>query len=288
MSRTGSADELRPQHIRERIGRLHADARPYSPQEADSMTDQSVADVTSSTFEPNKRPKRKWLKAVTDHVNLLTAVIALVVAILGLLGGRVIEQQRVDDTRSTLERDNRRLGQQLSDMTDDRDRWKDAAGATTTTTSTTVDRSTTTTTTVRPTYLIDLESVNQPAWDESNDLDLDGVPYTHGLVSESLGYCGTNATGVERQAEYSLGRKFRSFHSMAGLSEDSPPGLPVKLDVYADDQLVRSDMLEVGQPVEIDMDVTDVLRLRFVATKQFESPGYCSYVYAALGDPVLR
>jgi hypothetical protein len=248
------------------------------------MRDQGEAGVRSAPDEPDEKKRGSW---ITDHVNLVTAVIGLVAAVLGLFGGREIERRLyVDDDRSSLEERVDELTDENSELAADRDRWKERAQTTTTTT--VAAGPITTDPPPGATYLVDVDRVTDAGWDERRDLDLDGTTYAHGLQSDRFGYCGTNGPGVEHETEFSLGRSFQTFHSLAGLSEDSPAGLPVKLDIYLDGTPAKSYVLNVGAPVTIDLDVANVLRMRLVATKQFNDPGGCNYVYAALGDPVLE
>jgi len=231
--------------------------------------------------------KRRRFASLGEHVKLVTAVISLITAILVFQGGRAVERSEADDTTTALEESNEELRAEVSALTDQRDDLQrqlddiedessDAPG------------SSTTTLTPTSTFLAELEPVTDSGWGASRDLNLDGTIYANGLKSDRMGYCGSNGPVYERAVEYSIGRQFESFRAVAGLSEDSPPGLAVKLDVLVDEQLFETHVLNVGQPVQVDLDVTDVLRLKLVATNQFDNPGTCSYVYVALGDPVLR
>jgi hypothetical protein len=136
-------------------------------------------------------------------------------------------------------------------------------------------------------FLADLVPVVDRSWDNDRDLNVDGTVYAHGIKSGHLGYCGTNGPGTEREVEYSINREYRSLDAVAGLSEESAPDLPVKLEIFGDGRSLWSQTLVVGQPQAVDIDVTGVLRLRIVTTKEFDNPGGCNYVYAALGDPKL-
>jgi hypothetical protein len=200
-----------------------------------------------------------------------------------------------DDLQATvtsLQQENDRL----HDDNDDLQAALDAATSTTTTTTTSLDDSPATTVssgggsapTGGNTFLSDLDAVVDRGWDSTRDLDIDGTLYTQGIDSSYLGHCGTNGPGIERSVEYSIDRKYERFEAMAGLSEQSAPGLPVKLEIFGDGRSLWSENLVVGQPQPVDLDISGVLRLRLVATKQFENPGGCQYVYAALGDPSLQ
>lgn len=136
--------------------------------------------------------------------------------------------------------------------------------------------------------LSDLEPVVDEGWDDARDLNVDGTLYTQGIESSRLGYCGSSSRGIERTVEYSIGRQYHRFEAVAGLSEESAPNLPVRLEMFGDGRPLWSQTLVVGQPQTIDIDVTGILRLRLVATKQFDDPGGCDFVYAALGGPTRQ
>lgn len=138
------------------------------------------------------------------------------------------------------------------------------------------------------TVLSDLDAVVDRGWDPTRDLDIDADLFTEGVESSYLGHCGSNGPGVERSVEYSIGRQYERFVATAGVSEESAPNLPVKLEIFGDGRSLWSKDVLVGAPQDVDLDVSGVLRLRIVATKQFEDPGGCQYVYAALGNPSLQ
>jgi serine/threonine-protein kinase len=138
------------------------------------------------------------------------------------------------------------------------------------------------------TPLPELDPVVDDNWDPKRDLDVDGTLHPLGIQSKALGYCGSGLY-IEQQVEYSIGRQYSQLEAMAGLSEESLPGLPVKLEIFGDGRSLWSETLVVGSPKPVDLDVSGVLRLRVVATKDFDDPGGgCNYVYAALGAPTLR
>jgi hypothetical protein len=250
------------------------------------MADLDTANRRQADGDPERRGRRAAL--LGEHVKLLTALVSLGTAIVGLIvgfqGGRAVERNETNEASSALEASIEQLETDVSVLTDERDtlqRQLDEEGG---------GRQSSTTTSIAPPsdFLADMEPVTDTGWGRSRDLNLDGTLYANGLTSDGMGYCGSNGPVYERAVEYSIGRTFESFETVAGLSEDSPPGFPVKLEIFADEQLLATHVLSVGQPAEVDLGVTNVLRLKLVATNQFDDSGGCNYVYVALGDPVLR
>jgi hypothetical protein len=251
----------------------------------------AVGQQPERTGDDGERERRHERRI--HRLQLLTALFGTLAAAFGVWGAVVNnENSQLTEAASALEEENAELQSSKDQAVAARDAAEaraDEAEAQLEEREDDVPTSTTPPTTIPPSsFLTDLEPVTDGGWDGSRDLNLDGTIYAHGLESDRLGYCGTNGPGIERDIEYSLGRDYEAFHAIAGLSEESVPGLPVKLEVFADGQLVAEHMLNVGQPVTLDLPVEDVLRLRLVATKQFEDPGGCNYVYAALGDPSLE
>jgi eukaryotic-like serine/threonine-protein kinase len=275
------------------LGALDPTAPPTAPTEPVPVSGDvspGPAEVASAGSEnshpPSSPPRRRRRRAAFAAIGLVAALLAagagFAVAVMQDGNGGAATAGETPDT------DN----EQTPSTTDP------PRPTTTTTEDIGVDDETATTTTTTGTtagstplngsaFLSDLEPVVERNWDVSRDLNVDGTIYAHGLESGRLGYCGSNGPGTMQEVEYSIGRQYGTLHTIAGLSEDSAPGLPVKLEIFGDTRPLWTGTLVVGQPETIDLDVTDVLRLRFVATKQFEDPGGCNYVYAAMGDPTL-
>lgn len=70
------------------------------------------------------------------------------------------------------------------------------------------------------------------------------------------------------------------------MSDTSVSGLPVDIEISGDGASLWRGAVQVGQPQPIDLDGTGVLRIKIVATRQFDVPG-CPSVDAAIGDPAL-
>jgi hypothetical protein len=218
-------------------------------------------------------------------LGLLTAVLTLAAAALGLWAARTSSDlDDATDERNELSADFEAAEARIGELEDE------LVQATSTTTTITAEDPTDDpgSGTTEGVLLSDLEVVVDRTWDVDRDLNIDGTVYANGIESGYLGYCGTNGPGTEQEVEYSINREYSRLSAVAGLSEESSPDLPVTLEIVGDGRSLWSETLIVGEPQTIDIDVTDVLRLQVVATKEFDNPGGCNYVYAGLGDPTLN
>jgi hypothetical protein len=290
-----------PGGVRAREGNAE-DPRPSPPPQSSATTVERppatpAGQPAGTTGDDMPRHGRLYDFVVDRGFPLLSAILTVIAAALGVWGTRATSQRdALAETTSSLERqvavledDNTALEAEVVTITESRDEWRARAEAPSSTTSTT--DGTLPPTTIPPPpgiFLAELEPVTDRTWDISRDLNIDGTIYAQGMDSGRLGYCGSNGPGTTQEVEYSVGQEYETLHTVVGLSEESAPNLPVKVEIVGDGQPLWSATLVVGEPQTIDVDVAGVLRLRVVATKQFENPGGCSYVYAALGDPTLR
>lgn len=252
-------------------------------------TTRSAPPTTVGSDDGKKKERDGW--GLSQKVlAFLTALLTLATAAVGLWGRQTASerddlQEQSNSLSAELDASVGERDQLVDDLQEARQQIEDLESAATSTTSPTVSSD-------LPlpgdtAFLADLDPVVDRSWDVERDLNIDGTLYTNGLESARLGYCGSNGVGTDQEIEYSIGRQHETFHAVVGLSEASSPGLPVKVEVFGDERSLWTDTIVVGTPRTIDLDVTDVLRLRVVATKQFEDPGGCQPVYAALGDPQL-
>lgn len=168
------------------------------------------------------------------------------------------------------------------------------AATTASTTTTTPPTTGTSTSTTRPlggpitpgeNFLAELDPVGD-SWTEDSDLKIDGVGYLHGLRSPTISSCG----GVDvKEVEYSIDRRYSTLNVVVGLSDESAFGLPVEVEITGDGTSLWVGSVQVGQPQDLSLDVTGILRVKVSATRQFDrTTGECHSVFAALGDPALE
>lgn len=272
----------------------------------DAAQDAERGSVESEDAPPESTPPatddrgkgRDGWSLLEKTLGLLTALLTLATAGLGLLARDTASER--NDVQAEVDH----LSNELDVTTRQRDAFSadlDSAQAqigeleqrlAEASTTTTVDDRTGTDNSQPPAgddiFLSDVEPLDEGHWDATVDLNVDGTLYTQGIETSRLGYCDSNVTVVEREVEYSIGRQYQRLEAVAGLSEQSAPDLPVRLEIFGDGRPLWSETLIVGQPQTVDLDVSGVLRLRLVATKEFDNTGSCQRVYAALGDPTLR
>jgi serine/threonine protein kinase len=179
-------------------------------------------------------------------------------------------------------------------------------GPTTTTTVTTASTTTAepATTTTRPSTTTTSPSPNRPpqagdvflsdvdrvastnGWSAYPNVRIDGVEYVNGLRSSAIDDCSQSV----RDAEYSIDRRYQTLSAVVGLSDDSASNGPVLVEMVGDGAVIWSGVVQVGIAEEVAIDVSGVLRVRLVATRQFDDldgTSTCRYVHAAIGNPRL-
>lgn len=134
------------------------------------------------------------------------------------------------------------------------------------------------------TYLSELVAVDGN-W-SAGELKIDGNAYLHGVTAPYIDSCGSG--DLIQEVEYSIDRGYTSLSGVVGVSDDSASGLPIGIEITGDGRSLWNQSVQVGQPQSISLDVTDILRLKVIATKQFDVTESCPAVYPALGDLVLE
>ncbi|HEY3673657.1 MAG TPA: PASTA domain-containing protein [Acidimicrobiia bacterium] len=106
------------------------------------------------------------------------------------------------------------------------------------------------------TYLSDLSPVEGGA--DSGVATMGGTTYAHAVTFY--------ASSASTKAGYDLGRHYRRLRGTVGLRDDDQASSSVKVEVFADGRSIFSQTVGLGQSVELDLDVTNVLRLELVGT----------------------
>ncbi|WP_394361966.1 protein kinase [Amycolatopsis sp. SB7-3] len=106
-------------------------------------------------------------------------------------------------------------------------------------------------------YLDELEPVRGEWSSQSAAGRVGGKVLTH-TVHDELG-CSNAAQAVE----YNLAKGFRRLLATAGIDDDSrDTELKVQLEIFADGRKLTSSVLEYGKSIEVNVDLSGVLRLR--------------------------
>lgn len=86
--------------------------------------------------------------------------------------------------------------------------------------------------------------------------------------------------------EFDVGRDYSRLLTTIGAADDSSSSTEAVLyEVFADGQALFSRQLSFGQSEALDLNITNVLRLRFVVTRIQDAAGI---TYAAFGNPRVR
>lgn len=128
-------------------------------------------------------------------------------------------------------------------------------------------------------YLADVEPVDSEHYSyQTGQGDLSGETYTRSVMidpdQEEQGY-----------AEYNLSRAYSRVEGSVGLRDDAPSSTTMKVQMYADGEVIFDETVGLGDVVPFDLDVEGVLRLRVQITDLSEEFGYD--VYAIVADPRL-
>ena len=87
-----------------------------------------------------------------------------------------------------------------------------------------------------------------------------------------------------QEVEYNLGRDWQRLQATVGIGDDSVSDAQVRIEMFGDNNPLYSQVLGLGQSEFVDVDVSNVLRLRLVATLAAEG-GFPAT--AAWGDAQL-
>ena len=124
-------------------------------------------------------------------------------------------------------------------------------------------------------YLSDMEAVSQagvsgpqPGVQKAN-----GKAYSHGVAVTPY----NNAVGT---VEYDLSRQYRRLVGELALDDKSPSAAVAKVEIYGDGRLLTEPDIAFGKTTSVDVDVTDVLRLR-IAFSETDGNGQAPII---LGD----
>jgi hypothetical protein len=117
-----------------------------------------------------------------------------------------------------------------------------------------------------------------------------------GTTAPLAGWPGNRNIGIrpdlderrEGYVVYSLNGQYRMLSTTAGIAAQAPDGVRVRMEIWADGQLLVSQVVDKNTPLPIgDLDVTGVYQLKFLAASEHPPiPGV--QPEAVFADPVLR
>jgi serine/threonine-protein kinase len=140
----------------------------------------------------------------------------------------------------------------------------------------------------RPAYTVYLDSLHPTSgsWANSNQgeiVGMSGKPYPHSLF-DRVHTCSDKAS-----VEYNLSKGYRRFVATSGMSDDSAyADLQVQFEIFADEgRLLKTATVKVGEVVDFDLDVTNVLRLKIQWQPARSTKGCYTSNAWVLGDAKL-
>jgi len=95
---------------------------------------------------------------------------------------------------------------------------------------------------------------------------LDGESFSRAVVQTVQDYDPLSGPATNRAfVDYDLGNRYESLTGTAGIDDTSPGECQTEMVVYGDGEALLTQTVKLGQTFAIDVDVTDVLRLRLEA-----------------------
>ncbi|MFE9727655.1 NPCBM/NEW2 domain-containing protein [Streptomyces sp. NPDC005794] len=131
-------------------------------------------------------------------------------------------------------------------------------------------------------YLSELQPLSSSNGTETGSAEVNGHNYARSTsLRVDKGYI------PENDAEYNLGRHWRTFKATIGLRDDAPTGCRLKFEAFADGKLVTNATVTLGEARDLKLEISQVLRLKIQVT--YVSPtDISSYCYGVWGDAHLE
>lgn len=128
-------------------------------------------------------------------------------------------------------------------------------------------------------YLNELEPLTSTQGVDNSAAEINGRGYARSVTLT------TSAAGPVNSVEYNLGRHWRTFTATIGLRDDSPTGGVLTFEVTVDGARKQREKIPLGESREIELDVSDALRLGLTVTYSGQDAG--NYYYGSWGDAQL-
>ncbi|MFE9727647.1 NPCBM/NEW2 domain-containing protein [Streptomyces sp. NPDC005794] len=131
-------------------------------------------------------------------------------------------------------------------------------------------------------YLQDLEPLSSSNGVNAGSAQINGRNYARSVFLPI-----DKGSIPENDAEYNLGRHWRTLQSVIGLRDDAPTGCRVTFEVFADGKSINNTTLGLGESRNINLGVTNVLRIKIEVTYA-ATTDISAYCYAVWGDAHLN
>nr|WP_232292128.1 protein kinase [Frankia sp. QA3] len=114
-------------------------------------------------------------------------------------------------------------------------------------------------------YLANFTGLGAVGTVKSEPITMNGQDMAHSISIQPLWYEFTNDKELGK-IEYDLGRHYRQLRTTIGLSDDSDSDAVYEVQIDGDGRQLADTTVRLGSPVPIDLDMSGILRLRFVIT----------------------
>ncbi|MEU4039063.1 NPCBM/NEW2 domain-containing protein [Streptomyces collinus] len=131
-------------------------------------------------------------------------------------------------------------------------------------------------------YLQDLEPLSSSNGVNTGSAQVNGKNYDRSI------FLAIDKSSIpEDDAEYNLGRHWRTMQASIGLRDDSPTGSRASFEVFADGKSINKMTLGLGESKNLSLDITNVLRMKIEVTYS-STTDISSDCYAVWGDARLN
>ena len=108
-------------------------------------------------------------------------------------------------------------------------------------------------------FLEELDALNATRFGQGDNIAMDGEIYLRSLTT------GVSGSGDNASVEFNLSRDFRRMSAVLGYDDTSPSQGRIRMQIFGDGEELFSQDVVLGTATPIDVDLTDVLRLRITA-----------------------
>lgn len=129
-------------------------------------------------------------------------------------------------------------------------------------------------------YLSELEPLTSTRGVDTSTAEINGKGFARSVTLTA------NAAGPVNFAEYNLGRHWHTFTATVGLRDDSPTAGSLTFEVAIDGTREYREQIRLGESRNVELDVSNALRLKMTITYTGEDAG--GVYYGSWGDAQLK
>lgn len=111
------------------------------------------------------------------------------------------------------------------------------------------------------TYLSELQEIPESSGTiEKGSAEVNGKQLVHSVMLE------VSSGNETKTVEYNLGRAWRTLTATCGVSDNAPANAKVRFEAFGDGNRLFSEVLTLGQSKSMNLNLTNVLRLKLTTT----------------------